>query len=96
MLDRFFWPDFDAGEYDVAVNTLFMQLLYWFDDYYGSSMVASNPITSRRRHLRHRIRNTTMKASRIMMALTLPGTLLMWFSCFDNRCSVNCACFYKL
>lgn len=43
MLDRFFWPDFDAGEYDVAVNTLFMQLLYWFDDYYGSSVVASNP-----------------------------------------------------
>ncbi|MGI5936196.1 MAG: TPM domain-containing protein [Oscillospiraceae bacterium] len=43
MLDEYFWPDFDAGEYDTAVSTLFMQLLYWFDGYYGSNVVASNP-----------------------------------------------------
>jgi len=43
MLDDFFWPDFDAGNYDMAVTTLFMQLLHWFDGYYGSNVVASNP-----------------------------------------------------
>ena len=43
LLDNYLAPDFDAKRYDEAVKSTFMQLLYWFDDYYSANVVASNP-----------------------------------------------------
>ncbi len=34
-LEEYFWDDFDAGEYDSAVSSLFGALLDWYEDYYG-------------------------------------------------------------
>ena len=43
LLDNYLAQPFDAGEYDKGVTDVFMQLLYWYDSYYGSQVVASNP-----------------------------------------------------
>lgn len=42
-LATYFESSFDDGDYDGAVNTLFMMLLAWYDSYYGSSVIISNP-----------------------------------------------------
>ena len=42
MLDQYFWDYVDAGKYDEGVDTLFTQLLYWYDSYYGSSILQSS------------------------------------------------------
>jgi uncharacterized protein len=39
MLDQYFWDYVDAGKYDEGVDSLFTQLLYWYDSYYGSSVL---------------------------------------------------------
>ncbi len=33
--DKYFWDEFDRGNYDEAVQTMFMELAYWLADYYG-------------------------------------------------------------
>jgi uncharacterized protein len=38
LLDRYFWKDFDGGDFDAAVNKLFPKLLGWYEDYYGVSI----------------------------------------------------------
>ncbi len=43
LLDNYLAKPFDAGQYDKAVSDTFMQLLYWFDNQYGTQVVASNP-----------------------------------------------------
>ncbi|MDD4715893.1 MAG: TPM domain-containing protein, partial [Oscillospiraceae bacterium] len=37
-LDRYFWPEFDAGQYDKAVQNLFSRLMGWYSSYYGVSI----------------------------------------------------------
>jgi uncharacterized membrane protein YgcG len=34
-LDKYLWPDFDAGRYDAAVNKLLEELFTWYAGYYG-------------------------------------------------------------
>ena len=41
MLDRYFWTDFDKGDYDEAVTRLFGALLRWYDGIYGSSVAGA-------------------------------------------------------
>lgn len=41
MLDRYFWDDFDSGNFDKAVTKLFKALLEWFDDNYSASTASS-------------------------------------------------------
>ena len=36
-LNDYFWDYFDQGEYDTAVNSLFSNLVYWYEDEYGIS-----------------------------------------------------------
>ena len=43
MLDTYFWPSFDDGNYDKAVTDFTYALLGWYDAYYDSDVVASNP-----------------------------------------------------
>lgn len=38
LMEKYFWDDFDAGEYDKAVTKLFKALLKWYDDLYGSNV----------------------------------------------------------
>ncbi len=33
--EDYFWDDFDRGDYDDAVQTMFVRLAYWMADYYG-------------------------------------------------------------
>ncbi|MGI6013418.1 MAG: TPM domain-containing protein [Oscillospiraceae bacterium] len=40
LLNNYFWDYVDADEHDEAVNSLFPQLLAWYDSYYGSSIVS--------------------------------------------------------
>lgn len=35
-LDDYFWDEFDRGNYDAAVSELFAQLVYWYEDEYGT------------------------------------------------------------
>lgn len=41
MLDKYFWDDFDRGNYDEAVTSLFKVLLAWYDDQYDAQVVNS-------------------------------------------------------
>ena len=43
MFNEYFWNDFDSGDYSAAVENMMYAVLEWFDDYYGSSVVVSNP-----------------------------------------------------
>ena len=45
MLDRYFWADFDKGNYDEAVTRLFSALLRWYDGIYGSSVAGAGDNT---------------------------------------------------
>ena len=38
MLDKYFWNDFDNGNYDRAVTKLFNAILKWYDKLYGSNV----------------------------------------------------------
>lgn len=38
LMEKYFWDDFDAGEYDKAVTKLFKALLKWYDDLYGNNV----------------------------------------------------------
>ncbi|MDR1589607.1 MAG: TPM domain-containing protein [Oscillospiraceae bacterium] len=40
-LDRYFWDDFDAGDFDAAVNSLLEPLFVWYAGYYGIDTSAS-------------------------------------------------------
>lgn len=35
LLEEYFWPEFQAGNYDGAVNALFLQLVGWYEGHYG-------------------------------------------------------------
>ena len=41
MLDKYFWKDFDRGNYDEAVTSLFNALLKWYDEQYDAQVVQS-------------------------------------------------------
>ena len=41
MLDKYFWKDFDRGNYDEAVTSLFNALLAWYDKQYDAQVVQS-------------------------------------------------------
>ena len=41
MLDKYFWKDFDRGNYDEAVTSLFNALLAWYDKQYDDQVVQS-------------------------------------------------------
>ena len=41
LLERYFWPDFDKGNYDSAVSKLFQALLSVYDQIYGSGVSGS-------------------------------------------------------
>ena len=43
LLDEYFWPLSDAGRHDEAVQSLFVQLLEWYDGYYGTSVYQTVP-----------------------------------------------------
>ncbi len=42
MMDDYFWDYVDADEHDMAVESLFSQLLGWYDGYYGLSQSESS------------------------------------------------------
>lgn len=42
LLNNYFWDYVDRDEHDEAVNSLFPQLLAWYDGYYGSSIVSNS------------------------------------------------------
>lgn len=44
MLDKYFWSDFDRGEYDRAVTKLFGALLKWYDKQYGAHTAEYGPL----------------------------------------------------
>lgn len=44
MLDRYFWDDFDRGNYDGAVTKLFNALLRWFDGKYSTNVSGSGNV----------------------------------------------------
>lgn len=46
MLNEYFWPDFDKGNYDNAVTKLFNALLNWYDDEYNSSVANAGTVQS--------------------------------------------------
>ncbi len=41
LLDAYFWTDFDKGNYDRAVSSLFSALLRWYDGVYGSNVASA-------------------------------------------------------
>ena len=46
MLDKYFWKDFDRGNYDEAVTSLFNALLAWYDKQYDAEVVQSGTSVS--------------------------------------------------
>jgi len=40
-LDNYFWDDFDNGDYNAAVVSLFPQLMLWYEDYYNTDFFSS-------------------------------------------------------
>ncbi len=38
MLDKYFWKDFDKGNYDAAVNAVFRQMVAWYESNYKVSI----------------------------------------------------------
>lgn len=42
LLDRHFFPEFDKGNYDKAVNTVFDKLIDWYEDYYDFDLNSQN------------------------------------------------------
>ena len=40
-LDDYFWIDFDRGDYDGAVQTLFTQLVHWYEGHYGVTIFST-------------------------------------------------------
>lgn len=46
MLDKYFWKDFDRGNYDEAVTSLFNALLKWYDEQYDAQVVQSGTSVS--------------------------------------------------
>ena len=46
LLDKYFWKDFDRGNYDEAVTSLFNALLAWYDVQYGAQVVQSGTSVS--------------------------------------------------
>jgi len=38
MLDKYFWKKFDKGDYDGAVDTLFGELIEWYEDTYNFTL----------------------------------------------------------
>ena len=46
MLDKYFWKDFDRGNYDEAVTSLFNALLAWYDKLYDAEVVQSGTSVS--------------------------------------------------
>ncbi len=42
LLDKYFWKDFDKGDFDAAVNKLFPKLLDWYDAYYSGDNSGSS------------------------------------------------------
>ena len=34
FLNEYFWDEYDAGNYDTAVDTLFSSLIHWYEEYY--------------------------------------------------------------
>ena len=50
MLEKYFWSDFDRGNYDAAVTKLFSQLLNWYDKVYGANTASSAPTNAAMGH----------------------------------------------
>ena len=48
LLDRYFWTDFDKGNYDSAVRKLFAALLSVYDEVYGSQVASAGGGSSTR------------------------------------------------
>ncbi len=46
LLDQYFWKDFDRGNYDEAVTSLFNALLVWYDEQYDAQVVQSGTSAS--------------------------------------------------
>ena len=46
LLDKYFWKDFDRGNYDEAVTSLFNALLAWYDEQYDAQVVQSGTSVS--------------------------------------------------
>ncbi|MCI7741052.1 MAG: TPM domain-containing protein [Clostridiales bacterium] len=46
LLDQYFWKDFDRGNYDEAVASLFKALLVWYDEQYDAQVVQSGTSAS--------------------------------------------------
>lgn len=42
LLDKHFFPEFDRGNYDKAVNTLFTKLINWYESYYDFDISGTN------------------------------------------------------
>jgi|LSQX01.1.fsa_nt_gb uncharacterized protein len=42
MLDRYFFPEFDKGNYDKAVDTVFSKMIGWYEDYYAIDVTGSS------------------------------------------------------
>ncbi len=46
LLNKYFWTDFDKGNYDEAVTKLFKALLSWYDDVYDSDTADAGTASS--------------------------------------------------
>ena len=46
LLDKYFWKDFDRGNYDEAVTSLLNALLVWYDEQYDAQVVQSGTSVS--------------------------------------------------
>lgn len=68
LLEKYFWDDFDRGDYDEAVTKLFGALLQWYDEQYGSQVLASGPLAS-----------STVEEDRSGGGFSLIGTVVLLF-----------------
>lgn len=53
LFNKYFWKDFDKGNYDTAVNAMFKQMVSWYEGYYHVNILSgstgstnSNVVTS--------------------------------------------------
>ncbi len=42
LFEKYFWKDFDKGNYDTAVNSMFKQMVLWYEGYYHVNILSGS------------------------------------------------------
>lgn len=78
LLERYFWDDFDRGDYDGAVNKLFAALLDWYGEEYGVSLSADSAYPGQ--GVEYGERRNGMNIGSILLAIVVIVVLVNLFS----------------